>query len=161
VWIDARSSLHPINTKTDGLVGFLEFSVDGDDGRIDLSGAPPQGRLSLPVERLHSGNALEDRELKRRISARRFPTIDGELTAMSNADGDDRYLVTGTVTFRGVTRTYSEEMEFAFLDDDTLRVGGTARFDIRDFGMEPPRILMFKVEPEVQVRVEIIAERPR
>ena len=34
-----------------------------------------------------------------------------------------------------------------------------AVFDIRDFGMEPPRILMLKVQPEVTVRVEIVAEK--
>jgi hypothetical protein len=32
-------------------------------------------------------------------------------------------------------------------------------FDVRDFGMEPPRMLFLRVEPEVAVRVEIIAER--
>ena len=32
-------------------------------------------------------------------------------------------------------------------------------FDIREFGMEPPRILMLKVEPEVTVRVEILPRR--
>ena len=36
---------------------------------------------------------------------------------------------------------------------------GESTFDIRDFGMEPPRILMLKVQPEVGVRVEIVAER--
>ena len=44
---------------------------------------PAKGRVSLPVERMSSGNPLEDRELRRRIDARRYPTIDGELTGMS------------------------------------------------------------------------------
>jgi polyisoprenoid-binding protein YceI len=158
VWIDARSSLHPINTRTDGLEGYLEFEADGG-GRIDLDAECPRARLSLPVDRLQSGNALEDRELRRRIDARRFPTIVGELTAMKAVGADSRYLVTGDLTVRGVTRSYEDEMEFAFLDDGTIRAGGRSTFDVRDFGMEPPRILMFKVEPEVQVRVEIIARK--
>ena len=36
---------------------------------------------------------------------------------------------------------------------------GQSSFDIRDFGMEPPRILMLRVQPEVTVRVEIVAEK--
>jgi hypothetical protein len=36
---------------------------------------------------------------------------------------------------------------------------GEHTFDIRDFGMDPPKILMFRVEPEVNVRVEIVAEK--
>ena len=30
-------------------------------------------------------------------------------------------------------------------------------FDIRDFGMEPPKILTFRVYPEVEVSVDIVA----
>ena len=45
------------------------------------------------------------------------------------------------------------------MPNGTLRLTGESIFDIRDFGMDPPRILMLKVEPEVGVRVEILAER--
>ena len=45
------------------------------------------------------------------------------------------------------------------LDEQTLQLDGQATFDIRDFGMEPPRILMFKVRPEVDVRVEVVARK--
>ena len=43
--------------------------------------------------------------------------------------------------------------------DGTLQLSGESTFDIRDFGMDPPKILMLKVQPEVGVRVEIVAER--
>ncbi len=45
------------------------------------------------------------------------------------------------------------------LDDKTIRLAGSSRFDVRDYGLEPPRILTLKVEPEVDVRVEILAEK--
>ena len=117
-----------------------------DGGQIDLDLAP-KAELSLPVSRLSSGNVLEDRELQRRIDGRRFRTIDGRLTEMRATDRDGRYLVRGDVTFRGVTNSYEEEMTVAQLDEQTLQLDGQATFDIRDFGMEPPRILMFRVQP--------------
>jgi hypothetical protein len=157
VFISARSSLHPIDTRTDGLQGFLEVEVQGG-GRVNLM-VPAKGRVSLPVERMSSGNPLEDRELQRRIDARRYPTIDGELTGMTETGRDGRYLVQGAVTFKGSTRTYEEEMVVSQDGDGTLELSGESTFDIRDFGMDPPRILMLKVEPEVGVRVEITAER--
>ena len=43
------------------------------------------------------------------------------------------------------------------MDDRTIRLTGASDFDIRDFGMEAPKVLLLKVEPEVQVRVEIYA----
>jgi polyisoprenoid-binding protein YceI len=157
VWIDARSSLHPIHSETEGLEGWLELTVEGG-GRVDLTGLAA-GHLDLPVDRLRSGNPIEDRELRRRIDARRFPKITGDMTAMTDADSDGRYLVGGELTFRGVTRSYEDQMAFEQLDGRTIRLSGRSTFDIRDFGMEPPRILMLKVEPHVAVRVEIVAEK--
>ena len=69
------------------------------------------------------------------------------------------YRVRGEVTFKGATRAYEEEMALTQDGTDQLRLTGESTFDIRDFGMDPPRILMLKVEPEVGVRVEIVAER--
>ena len=157
VWIEATSTVHPIHTRTDGLEGFLDV-VLRDGGQVDLD-VTPKGELSLPVTRLSSGNVLEDRELQRRIDGRRFRTIDGRLTDMQATDRDGHYLVRGDVTFRGVTNSYQEEMTVALLDEQTLQLDGRARFDIRDFGMEPPRVLMLKVHPEVDVRVAVVARK--
>lgn len=156
VEIHARSSLHPIETRTTGPEGYLDVEMQGG-GRVNLTSAP-QGKLSLRVAQLSSGNPLETRELRRRIDARRYPTIEGELTDMRETAEDDRYLVRGDVTFRGVTRTFEDGMTITALDEHTVQLEGEATFDIRDFGMDPPRILMLKVEPEVRVKVEIVAE---
>ncbi len=155
MFIDARSSLHPIKSSTAGLEGFVELELR-EGSRLDLR-VPSKGRLSLPVERLRSGNSLEDRELKRRIDARHYPTIDGELGEMHEVGGEGRLRVRGDVTFRGVTRTYEAEMQFRRVDERTVEFIGSSTFDVRDFGMEPPRILMLRVEPDVKVRVEIVA----
>jgi polyisoprenoid-binding protein YceI len=156
VWIDARSSVHPIHSQTDGLDGWLELQLTRAGGVEARSAA--RGHIALPVARLRSGNPLEDRELKRRIDARRYPTITGDLTAMAKTDQPDRYRATGDVTFMGVTRTYEDELMVERQDDCTLRVTGESTFDVRDHGLEPPRILMLKVDPDVRVRVEIVAE---
>lgn len=149
VSIDARSSLHPIHTETIGLDGWLELKVN--DGGID-DRADPRGHVQFPVDKLGSGNPLEDRELRRRIDAERFPTISGELETIKATDTSARYLVGGALTFRGVTRRYTDEITFETIEDETVTISGESVFDVRDFSMEPPRILMLKVEPEVTVR---------
>jgi polyisoprenoid-binding protein YceI len=148
VWIDARSSLHPIHSETDGLEGWVEAGADG---------APvTAGEVALPVEALSSGNALYDREMRRRADSRRFPTITGRLTSMEPTGQDGRYRVSGEVTFRGVCRPYEDEMKVR-RDGTTIELEGERAFDIREFGMEPPKILTLRVYPDVSVRVRIVA----
>jgi polyisoprenoid-binding protein YceI len=155
VWIEARSNVHPIQTEADGLQGWLDLDIS--DGKVNVD-KTSGGHLEFPVENLKSGNAFEDRELRRRIEARRYPSITGDLKAMTRADAPSSYMVNGNLTFRGVTRTYEDAMTVA-AGNGTVTLAGRSTFDIRDFGMEPPRILMLKVQPEVSVRVEITAEK--
>ena len=73
---------------------------------------------------------------------------------------DGRYLVRGDVTFRGVTNVRRGRDDHGAARRPA-RCGsqGSSVFDIRDFGMEPPTILMLKVEPDVTVTVDIVAEK--
>jgi polyisoprenoid-binding protein YceI len=157
VWVDARSSLHPIRSETVGLTGVLEAEILGG-GRLNPH-VRPSGHVELAVATLSSGNPLYDREMRRRVDARRYPTIRGDLRDMKDTGRDGCYLVSGDVTFRGVTRSYEDEMTLVVLDERTIQLEGAHTFDIRDFGMEPPRILTLRVHPEVDVRVRVVAER--
>ncbi|HEX4174368.1 MAG TPA: YceI family protein [Acidimicrobiales bacterium] len=155
VWVEARSNVHPIQSTTSGLEGFVELELEPAGG-VNLADAPV-GRLSLNVERLKSGNRLEDREMQKRVDARRHPRIEGVLDSVVADGKDGRYRVSGDVTFRGVSRHHEDLMDISEVDERTVRLAGSSRFDIRDFGMEPPKVLMLKVEPIVDVRVEIFA----
>ena len=169
ITIDASSSVHPIHTEAGGLEGWVEVER-GSGGEIDVARSA-RAHLEFPVDRLRSGKTLEDRELRRRIDAKRFPTIVGELEALAAAplgadnrdggaaDSGSRYQVTGDLTFKGHTKRYVHVMQWTFEDDRTLRLQGAAEFDVRDFAMEPPKILLLKVHPEVDVRVDVYAVR--
>ena len=155
VWIDGSSTLHAIHSSADGVEGFVDCDFEADGG-LNLS-VVPTGSLSLPVDRLSSGNRMEDRELHKRIDAHRYPTIEGVLDSVVADGSTDSYLVGGDITFRGVSRHYQDVMRIRGVDKETIQLDGSSRFDIREFGMEPPRMLMLKVEPEVDIRVEIVA----
>ncbi len=155
VTIDASSSVHPINSHAQGLSGWVEVER-GADGGVDPAAAA-SARLEFPVDQLRSGNPLEDRELKRRIDAKHFPTIVGELETLAPGEEEGSFVVTGALTFMGNTKRYEHDMTWTFDDDGTLRLQGAAEFDVRDFGMEPPKILMLKVHPEVDVRIDVFA----
>ncbi|MGH3327828.1 MAG: YceI family protein [Streptomycetales bacterium] len=157
VWIEARSSLHPIHGEATGLGGELDVEVSGD--RLDLS-TPPAMRLQLPVTRLESGNALYDREMRRRIESRRYPVINGAAREVRELEGGaGRYHVRGDLTFHGVTRTVDGEITVSAPGEGTLVIEGEQVFDIRDFDVAPPKILTLRVHPEVRVRIRAEARR--
>jgi polyisoprenoid-binding protein YceI len=146
VFIDASSSVHPIHSETSSLEGWFQTEPE------------PGGHLELAVGDLGSGNPLIDREMKRRIDARRHPTIAGELIEMK-ATADGRFAARGTITFRGVTREVEGKLHVSPEDEGSVRITGERVFDVREFGFEPPKILMLKVHPEVTVRIDVVGER--
>ena len=157
VMIDATSSVHPIHSSTEGLEGWLELDVQGG-GRVNPAAAA-SAHIEFAVDQLRSGNPLEDRELKRRIDSRRFPMITGELATIEDTGKDGRYRVHGSVTFKGVTQQSQNEVTLSVDGNDAIRVQGSSVFDIREFGMEPPRILMLKVSPQVTVTIDVLARK--
>lgn len=154
VWIEARSSIHPIHGQAAGLSGSLDVVFNGDG--LDLSQSP-QISVELPVEELKSCNRVEDNEMMRRIDARKYPTIRGVVRDMKPQGDDGRYVVTGDLTFHGVTQTVEGEVTVSRPDDRTVVIEGEHEFDIRDYRVDPPKILMLKVHPEVQVRIRVEA----
>ena len=157
VGIHARSSLHAIDGHAGDVSGTVDLEVvDGIVRRLLA------GHLEVPVSSLRSGNVLEDAELQRRVDARRFPTIVGEVQSaevLELLDDGGRFRVDGDLTFHGVTRPVTGELritrEGGAGERDRVRVEGEQVFDVREFGVNPPRILLLRVEPEVRVDISL------
>jgi polyisoprenoid-binding protein YceI len=156
VWVSGRSSLHPINTETRGITGWFEAGRR-DDNSLDLD-APINGELQVAVEKLTSGNSIYDRELRRRIDARRHPTIEGRVTRIAADGAHPRYSVTGDIVFHGKTRSFEHAMDIEIRKDEVSLTGDYV-FDIREFGMQPPSMLMIRVYPEISVKIELYGTR--
>lgn len=151
VEVHARSSVHAIEGRATEVTGTLD--VDLADGVVVRLGG---GRLEVPVRSLRSGNALEDAELQRRVDSRRFPTIVGEVGNASAVDGAGRFRVEGDLTFHGVTQALEGEVCIT-RDGDRIRIEGEHVFDVRQYGIKPPRILLLRVEPDVRVNIMLMA----
>lgn len=156
VWIEARSSLHPIHGEGTGIQG--EAELEANDGKIDLS-APLKAHIELAVERLRSGNALQDMEMRRRIEAQKYPTITGELVKPTALGQANRYRLQGDLSFHGITRRLEADVMATLDGQGALSVEGEYILDVRGFGVTPPRILGLQVYPEVKVRFRVVAER--
>jgi polyisoprenoid-binding protein YceI len=156
VWIEGSSSVHPIHATATGLSGWVELSRSGDDIAADPRFA---GELRIAVDRLQSGNALVDRETRRRIDARRHPEIVGTVTTADRI-GTDRLAVTGDISFRGRVHSVNGEIN-VFAEGERLVLEGTQTFDVRDWGLQPPRVALLRVHPDVHVRIHVVADPAR
>jgi polyisoprenoid-binding protein YceI len=156
VRIHATSNVHPIDGETTALEGEVGLFFTG--GEPDLS-RPLEAEVRLQVSDLGSGNIAYDTEMRRRLESRRFPGITGRLTTAEAIERKHRYLVRGDLTFHGVTRPVEADMTVTIEDGGPLRARWEQTIDIRDFDVKPPRILMFKVDPEVRIRIDLVATR--
>jgi hypothetical protein len=152
VWIDGSSSVHPVHASATGVTGWIELGLSGG-GITTASGLA--GEVHVAVNRLASGNSLIDRETRRRIDATRYPEIVGTVTTAERI-GSKRFEVTGDIAFRGEVRSVSGELA-VFIDGTQLILEGTQTFDVREWGLRPPRIGLLRVHPDVTVRIRVVA----
>jgi polyisoprenoid-binding protein YceI len=152
LWAEARSSLHPVHVETTGLTGDIEAEVV--DGQVRL-GAP--FRVDIDAERLRSGNMLIDVELQRRLETKKFPRVIGAVSAATAAEGGWR--LSGELTLHGVARATDAQVTVRVVDDTTIEIEGEKTIDMRDYGLNPPKLLLLRVHPDVKVRARLVATR--
>ena len=152
VELHATSSVHRIHGEIHDIRG--EATVTVIDGVIQLDPSPT-GYIEADSEALKSGNKLEDFEMKRRLEVKKDPTIRYEVRQVTG--GPERFTVQGALTFHGVTQEFSEECT-ARIDNGSLKLEAEHTFDIRQFDVQPPRILNLQVHPEVKIVLHLVGK---
>ncbi len=155
VLIEVRSTVGPISFGALGLNGFVVADVAGGTIRADT---PPTAHVEIGVDGLRSGNSVYDAELLRRIDARRFPMASLALRECAAIGAGNRYRVAGELTFHGVTRPAHGTVTVAIASDRRMVITGEQVFDIRDFDVPSPTVLMLRIYPDVRVRLHVEAE---
>ena len=156
VLVDARSTVGPICFATVGVEGALSAAMV--DGAVSTE-IPPSGWLTIDVSGLSSGNKIYDAELQRRIDSRRFPNAKVELRECAPGAPGSRYRIRGELTFHGISRPAEGTVCVEALAGDRLVISGEQVFDIRDFAVPSPTMLMLRIFPDVRVRLHAEAAR--
>ena len=157
VLVGATSSAGPITFGTMTLEGIAEFAMAAGD--LDCA-VPLAAFMRIPVNSLESGNKLYDSELQRRLDQRRFPMITVEMCTAS-AQGGGRFIAEGDLTICGTTRRLTGYLDLAMPNEDTLVATGGEEVDMREFNVDLPSILAFKIYPDVNVQFRLTATRVR
>jgi polyisoprenoid-binding protein YceI len=152
VLIEARSNVGPIGFGSMAIDGYVEAVIDGDAVDTDSS---PSAMLSIALNTLRSGNGLYDAELLRRVDARNHPMTRVELRDAARIGTSERYQVSGELTFHGITRIIAGTVAVSLPDSKTIRIEGDHAFDIRDFDIAAPSVLMLRIYPDVRVQLQL------
>jgi len=147
VEVAAKSTLHGITGRADGVTGTIEI---GDDGTLR------DAHVEVEAERLRWGNPLLDRETRRRIDVRSHPMIVGDVQTVESTAGAAMRL-RGSIAFLGVEREVTGDISVTTASPTRVLVDGEQTFDVRDWGLEPPNLLLIRVEPEIRVRIHVEA----
>ncbi len=153
VLVDARSTIGSVSFGSTDLTGVIEVELDGEDIVVTSS---PLARLSLPLTSLMSGNPLYDAELRQRLDVQRFPDVALDLRESQHVGGPD-YRASGTVTLHGVTATLHGGVSITFPEPGVMAVTGEQVFDVRDFDIDLPTVLMLRIYPDVKVSLQLLA----
>lgn len=151
----ARSNAGPITFGVTGIEGSIEAEVAR--GAVSVRTAPV-ARLTVPIDRLTSGNQLYDAELLRRVDARLYPRATIELREAFPVGATGRYHVEGELTFHGVTREMSGTVTVTFPTPHKMVVEGEQILDMRGFDITPPAVAMLRIFPDVRVQLHVEAD---
>ncbi len=155
VLIEARSSVGPITFGALGITGTIAVQAVGEQVTADEAAC---AHLEIPVAALSSGNGLYDAELRRRVDAARFPVATLDLDRCLIGGPGDHLRLEGRIGFHGVTRSLQGQVAAAIPCPGRLAATGDQILDIRDFGVSSPTVLMFRIYPQVTVKLQVEAE---
>jgi len=154
--IEARSTLHAVRAAASALTGYVVAGWNSDGS---LAAAPaPIVHVEFPIDQVRSGNAMQDREMRRLVDAGRFPKASGDLRSVDPIAPPGRYRASGEITLVGRSRTYAGEFTMKN-DEGIVTVEGELSIDIRDFGLKPPSLLILKVDPVLRVILRLVARK--
>jgi polyisoprenoid-binding protein YceI len=147
--VKARSSVHDTTTKWDKVTGDVVADPDA------IEGATATFRVDMTS--FDAGDWLKNRKLRKDFDMDAHPTATFTLERVSDVVRDGSKFTakaTGHLRWRGKD-VVLELAGQGTLDRDRLEANATFELDIKKLGLQPPRVLMFKMEDTVTVAVTL------
>jgi polyisoprenoid-binding protein YceI len=146
------SSLHSIERS-----GPISGEVDVTDGSA-AEAIPVAGQLLLDLTTMVSSDRLYDRELETRLDIHRYPRVTARLTEVVPDGAAGCFRMAGELSFHGRTNEVHGTATVQ-VSADEVHLSGAMTLDVREFGIDPPKILLLKVKPVVDVALDLLAYR--
>ncbi len=156
VTFEATHLMGDFGGRAEGVTG--EFEADIADLRAGITGV-----LRVRAAALRTGHEGRDRDMRKLLEVERHPeirfTIGGVDPSFNSvtAAADVLLTVKGGLALRGVERPLSF-LARARIRDDRIWVRGESMLRLREFGITPPRRLLFSVGEKVAISFDVTLE---
>jgi polyisoprenoid-binding protein YceI len=151
--VQARSKIHDTSTTFSRISG----EVDADPDALAERGAT--ARFTVAMAKFDSGSWMKNKKLEKDLDLDRHPEAVFELRELRDvvrtADGAFTATAVGAIRYRGRELTVNVAGR-GRVDARGIEATGSFDLDIRQVGMQPPKFLMFKVDPEVTIEVTLV-----
>jgi polyisoprenoid-binding protein YceI len=152
VTVTARSSIHDTKTVWTKLSG--RISADPDEL------ATATAEIAIDMKTFDAGDFMKNWKLKSELDPDKYPTATFRLARIDDprepTAGEFTGVAIGQIGWRDKTVDIKARGS-AKLDRRSLEAKASFELNVRDLGVAPPKILMFKVEDVVTVQVELYA----
>ena len=155
VVVRARSTIHNTTTTWRHLSGTVEATLA--TLQRDTSAT-----IEVDMQRFDAGDWLRNRKLKKDLNVARHSRAVFSLSELRDVETESEELFRATA--HGTVHWHGRTVPVLIsgrgrIGDDTIEATGRFELNVREFGIAPPKFLMFKVEDEVVVEVKLCAVR--
>jgi hypothetical protein len=153
VVVKIRSSIHDSITVWSKPGGFITL-----DPEAPANG--PNSEITLDMRVFNAGDRLKNWKVKSDLEPDKYPEAKFQLSRIESlrepTAGTFEGIALGIILWRGKSAEIRAKGT-AVIDRRTIEAKATFELNVRSLGVEPPKILMFKVEEVVTVEVTLAA----
>ena len=168
IWITGDSTLHPFGSTATAVELNATFQNEGATAASMQTVASldvANFEVSIPVEKMKSGERGLDKNMYKALKAEANPVIrfrltDKRLGIDGSSAGPRSFTSAGDLTIAGKTNPIQLESTAEWAGD-AVRITGSKHLKMSDYGVKPPTILgMIKVRDEVVVHYDLLLVQP-
>jgi polyisoprenoid-binding protein YceI len=155
VWVEGTSSVRSYRCESTTVTGTAQAS----SARLDDLASVPRAEITIPVASLDCRNGTMNTHMRRALKAEQNPTIRLRATSVrvdASGPGAGTARISGDLTMAGQTRPVTLEGTVTS-EEGKVRVRGSKRLVMTDFGVQPPSLMMgtMKVAPPVTIGFDV------
>lgn len=155
---DASLATSGTSSVTFAATGPAGMRIVGTTSDLSVAGDAQNVTVTVPLSNLKTGIDLRDRHMREKyLEVGKYPNAElvvaKSAIRMPAAGGDSSGDASGTMKLHGKTKAVSFHY-VARREGGAMKVGGTVRVDMRDYGIDMPSYMGVNVKPEVDVEVK-------